>query len=246
MLPGNLWMRILPLMFAFAASLYSQTKLTSGVPVQFVINTNFAIVLNAKNGCAIPIPSDQIALEVKVELAPFTSAVYVFVRCGQDIGGANNNDPVYDAIGSTTNGVATVVLNRPNGGADGSCYIAMEPRATGGAGTTGGRLTATIKPFPSGTPVNVSSLGSIYLAGQPPGTKLGNLSVPSNSPAQVPISLTAGQGLTILAAGVIPSPGQFGWIPPTGATFVPFGTSAPSPTDGAFGLSPVLAPYVSL
>lgn len=246
MFRGNLWMRLLPLMFAFAANLHSQTKLTSGVPVQFVINTNFAIVLNASNGYVIPIPPDPIALEVKVELAPFTSAVYVFVRCGKDIGGANDNDPVYDTIGSTANGVATVVLNRPNGGADGSCYIAMEPRATGAAGSTGGRLTATVKPFPKGTPVNVSSLGSIFLAGQPGGAKLGTLSVPSNSPAQVPISLTPGQGLNILAAGLITAPGQFGGIPPNGASFVPFGTPAPGPIDGAFGLSGVLAPYVSL
>src|SRR5882724_2467681 len=131
MFRGNRWMRPLPLLFAFAANLHSQTKLTSGVPVQFVINTNFAVVLNAKNGYVIPIPPDPISLEVNVELAPFTSSVYVFVRCGKDIGGANNNDPVYDTIGSTSGGIATVVLNRPNGGADGSCYIAMEPRATG-------------------------------------------------------------------------------------------------------------------
>ena len=160
--------RVLTLVFVLAASLHGQTQLTSGTPVQFLINTDFAVVLNGKNGYVIPIPSNPIQLQVDVELAPYTSSVD-FVRCGQDIGGANDNNPVYDTLGFTINGTATVVLNRPNGGSEGNCYIAMEPTETGPAGTTGGRLTATIKPFPSGTPVAVSSLASIYLAGQPPG-----------------------------------------------------------------------------
>ena len=234
------------LVFLFAASPYGQTKLTSGTPVQFLINTIYAVVLNGKNGFVIPIPSDPIQLEVNVELAPSTSGVYVFVRCGKDIGGANDNDPVYDTIGGTSNGAASVVLNRPAGGADGNCYIAMEPTATGPSGSTGGRLTATIKPFPSGTPVTVPSLASIYLAGQPPGTKLGTLSVPSNSPSQVPISLTPGQGLSILAAGLITAPGEFGGIPPDGAIFVPFDSSASGAASAAFGLSGIGVRAVSL
>jgi len=233
--------------FAFAASLHGQTTLTSGTPAQFLINTIYAVVLNGKNGFVIPIPSDPIQLQVDVELAPYTSSVDIFVRCGQDIGGANDNDPVYDTMGTTAIGKATVVLNRSAGGADGNCYIAMEPTATGPSGSTGGRVTATIKPFPSGgTPVTVPSLGSIYLAGQPPGTKLGTLSVPANSPTQVPISLTAGQGLSILAAGLITAPGEFGGIPPDGATFVPFDSSATGAASAAFGLSGIGVRAVSM
>jgi uncharacterized protein (TIGR03437 family) len=234
------------LVFLFAASLYGQTKLTSGTPVQFLINTIYAVVLNGKNGYVIPIPADPIQLEVNVEIAPATSGVYVFVRCGEDIGGANDNDPVYDTMGGTANGAVTVVLNRPAGGADGNCYVAMEPTSTGPSGSTGGRLTATIKPFPSGTPVTVPSLASIYLAGQPPGTKLGTLSVPSNSPPQVPISLTAGQGLNILAAGLITAPNQLGGIPPDGSILVPFGDSAGGTFPAALGLSEIGVRDVSL
>jgi uncharacterized protein (TIGR03437 family) len=234
------------LVFFFAASLYGQTKLTSGTPVQFLINTIYAVVLNGKNGYVIPIPSDPIQLEVNVEIAPATSGVLVFVRCGQDIGGANDNDPVYDTIGGTSNGSLTLVLNRPAGGAEANCFVAMEPTSTGPSGSTGGRLTATIKPFPAGTPVTVPSLGSIYLAGQPPGTELGTLSVPSNSPAQVPISLTAGQGLNILAAGLIMAPGQLVGIPPDGSMLVGFGDSAGETTAAALGLSGIGVRDVSL
>src|SRR5580693_5452263 len=226
------------LVSAGAISLYGQTKLTSGVPAQFLINTIYRVILNGGNGFVIPIPSDPIALEVKLELAPYTSSVNVYVRCGQDIGGANIDVPVYDANASTINGVATVVLNRPNGGADGNCYIATEPTATGNSGTTAGRVTATIRPIPTGTVVTVPSLGSIYLAGQPPGTKLGTLSVPSNSPTQASVSISPGQGLNILAAGLItPGPQSVG-IPPSGS-----GTAT---TASAFGLSAATVPNVSM
>jgi uncharacterized protein (TIGR03437 family) len=218
--------------------LLGQTQLTSGVPVQFLINTLYRVVLNGKNGYVIPIPSNPIQLEVKVEMAPATAGVLVYIRCGQDIGGVAANNPVYDTVGPTLNGLATIVLERPNGGADGNCYVALEPvQGTGNAGTTGGRLTATIKPFPSGTPVTVSSLGSIYLAGQAPGTKLGNLTVPSNSPIQVPISLTAGQGLNILAGGLMTPPGGSVGIPPDGSGPIALGANANGTVAAAFGLS---------
>src|SRR5271170_2624848 len=95
------------IVFLFAASLHGQTKLTSGTPVQFLINTIYAVVLNGKNGYVIPIPSDPIQLEVNVELAPATAGVYVFVRGSQVIAGANDNDAVYDTIGGTSNGTLT-------------------------------------------------------------------------------------------------------------------------------------------
>ena len=227
------------LVFAGAISLYGQTKLTSGVPAQFLINTIYRVILNGGNGFVIPIPSGPIALEVKLELAPYTSSVNIYVRCGQDIGGANIDVPVYDENATTINGVATVVLNRPSGGADGNCYIATEPNATGNAGSTAGRVTATIRPIPTGTMVTVPSLGSIYLAGQPAGAKLGTLSVPSNSPAQASISINPGQGLNILAAGLItPQPQSVG-IPPSGS-------GGSTSTAAAFGLSAAIVPPVSM
>ncbi|HTR37966.1 MAG TPA: hypothetical protein VMH80_18785 [Bryobacteraceae bacterium] len=231
----------LNILLASAGALYGQIQLRSGVPVHFLVTEIYAVILNGANGYVIPIPPGPIELSVDVQIAPPTAALQVFVRCGQDVGGANNNSPVFDTTGITVNGTANLYLARPNGGADGNCYIAFEPSKTAAAGI-GGRLTATINPLPAGTLVNVPSLASIYLAGQPAGTKFGTLSVPSNSPVQVPISLTAGQGLHILAGGQINS------LPPDGA--VNGGASGTSslplepflpPGTGMFGLSNVVA-----
>ena len=193
-----------------AAHLAAQTQLTSGVPVGFTVNETFAVLLNGKNGYVIPVPSDPFEMTIQVQIAPTDSQMAVYARCGVDVGGAATNSPVYDAMNYTINGTANLLLVQPSQNTNQNCYVAMEAHTQG---NIGGRLTATIQALPSGTQVSVSSLGSIYLAGQPGGTKLGNLSVPANSPAQASISLTPGQGLSIVASGHVggvASEGVFG------------------------------------
>ena len=195
----------------FAASVYGQTKLTSGVPVAFSLTGIYAVLENGSHGFVIPVPSDPFAMNVNVLVAPTDAIAAVYVRCGTDVGGANDNNPVYDTMAYAENGSANLFLAQPASNTDGNCYIALERNNTGSdSAATGGRLTATIQSFPKGTQVSVPSLASIYLAGQPGGTQLGDLSAPSNSPPQATVSLTSGQGLNILAAGHIGGTGPEG------------------------------------
>ena len=214
-----------------AATLCGQTTLTSGVPVGFSLATSSGALLNGKNGYVIPVPSSPFELTVDVQIAPSIADVGVYARCGVDVGGATSSSPngVYDTVTSTVNGTANLFLAEPAGVVSGNCYIAMQ-NFNGGVPIWGGRLTVAVQPLPSGTQVTVSSLASITLAGQPPGTISGNLSVPSNSPIQVPVSLIPGRGLSILGSGQIsglPSEGRIG---------------AASPLTGAFGLSSANVP----
>ena len=234
--------RIVGILIASAAGLFGQTTLTPGVPVPFYLAQNGS-VMNGKNGYVIPIPSDPIQITGSVQIAtalgPNIPDVGVYLRCGTDVG--NNNGVVtYDTIGETDqNGNAILFLSRPAGGADGNCYVAFQIFNVSSSPGIAGRLTVNIQPFPAGTQVTVPSLANIYLAGEPPGTRFGNLSVPSNSPPQVPITVVPGQALNIFAAG------QIGGVPPEGSGGL-LGFAATNNgglttmATGAFGLSEAL------
>ena len=158
--------RYVVLAIGSAIGLYGQTKLTAGVPVAFLLPTNTGAILNGSIGYVLPIPSDPISLTVNVQIIPVTAAVGVYLRCGTDVGGANTGVAVFDTQGETdNNGQATLFLARPTGGTAGNCYIAMKVfQEPGPVPGIGGRLTATIRPFPAGTQVTISSLSSAIQA----------------------------------------------------------------------------------
>jgi uncharacterized protein (TIGR03437 family) len=232
--------RIVVILIASAAGLFGQTTLTPGVAVPFSIAPTGA-VMNGKNGFVIPIPSDPIQITGSVQIAtapgPKIPVVLIYLRCGTDVGAGGN--AVYDTVtAADLNGKAIFFLSRPAGGADGNCYVALQGPNDPSSPAIVGHLTVNIQPFPAGTQVTVSSVANIYLAGQPPGTRFGNLSVPSNSPPQVPVTLVPGQALNIFAAG------HLAGVPPEGALGA-LGVSAANnltgpTTTGAFGLSEAL------
>lgn len=223
--------RVFTILFALAVSVFGQTALTSGVPAPFTLTGNFAVLENGSHGFVIAAPSDPFELTIGVVIAPSVAIVAVYARCGVDVGGANNNNPVYDTMAFTNLvGTANLFLAQPAGTASGKCFVALERNGTGGdPAATGGRMTVTIHPFPSGPQIAVSSLGSIYLAGQPAGTNFGNLSAPSNSPAQATISLTSGQGISVAASGQV-------------NVTAPEGNNGMTSLVAAFGLSKIRAP----
>src|ERR1035438_7980529 len=66
------------------------------------------------------------------------------------------------------------------------------------------------------TVTSVPGIAQIGLAGAPNGTTDTNDSAPTNSPPQVSVTLTARQGLTISATGLVGFSGGIASTPPTG------------------------------
>lgn len=89
------------------------------------------------------------------------------------------------------------------------------------------------------------SLGSLYLAGQPGGTRFGTLSAPSNSPVQAQAPITPGQGLSILASGTVSNVGPDGPLELFQARAATT-NGALGQGAGQFGLSDAIVPANSL
>ena len=215
-----------------ASGVHAQTQLTPGVPAQFLETTIFNVLLNGRNGFVIPVTADPLEVAINVVVAPSTVTFAVYARCGSDVGGTVGA-VVFDAAAYTVEGVANLFIERPAGGTAGNCYVALNPQSQPPSSLgTGGKVTVNLNPLSPGTQVAVSSLGNIYLAGQPGGTKFGTLAAPSNSPVQAPITLTAGQALGIRASGLVSG------APPEGTVL----QLNPSATAGGLGLSDITVP----